>query len=162
MKNRNTFDPNQNFLSRRADLERAIQDLQKRILSQNHQIEETKKNTERDLDELFKDLIAVIDTFDKADKRLNEQFPDCNEVARARKRFATVKRMISEILNRNNVIEIEFPEGKAVLQDCEIDHTETDPSKGNDSIISIEQPGYRRNGRLIRLARVVTVRNPNT
>ena len=53
----------------------------------------------------------------------------------------------------------EFPDGMATLEDCEIDETEPDASKPDDTIISIVSPGYRRNGRLIRLAKVVVVKN---
>lgn len=144
---------------RRKELEESIQNFQKLILEQDHKIEELETSKDRDLDNLYKDLITVIDAFNKADARLNEQFPENEEVAKSRKRFATAKNKLVEILNKNGVTEIEFPDGMATLEDCEIDDTEPDASKADDTIISIVSPGYRRNGRLIRLAKVVVVKN---
>lgn len=144
---------------RRKELEESIQNFQKLILEQDHKIEELETSKDRDLDNLYKDLITVIDAFNKADARLNEQFPENEEVAKSRKRFATAKNKLVEILNKNGVTEMEFPDGMATLEDCEIDDTEPDASKADDTIISIVSPGYRRNGRLIRLAKVVVVKN---
>ena len=144
---------------RRKELEESIQNFQKLILEQDHKIEELETSKDRDLDNLYKDLITVIDAFNKADARLNEQFPENEEVAKSRKRFAIAKNKLVEILNKNGVTEIEFPDGMATLEDCEIDDTEPDASKADDTIISIVSPGYRRNGRLIRLAKVVVVKN---
>ena len=114
---------------------------------------------EKELDSIFKDLLTVVDAFDKADKRLADQYVENDDVQKARKRFATSKRKLLEILNRNNVNEIQFPDGIATLEDCQVADTEPDATKPNNTIISIEKNGYRRNGRLLRLAEVIVVKN---
>ena len=159
MNNKSSKEIHQDLQYRRIELEESIQNFQKLILEQDHKIEELESSKDQDLDNLFKDLITVIDAFNKADLRLKEQFPENEEVAKSRKRFATAKNKLVEILNKNVVVEIEFPDGMATLEDCEIDETEPDTSKADDTIISIVNPGYRRNGRLIRLAKVVVVKN---
>ncbi|MCH5223730.1 MAG: nucleotide exchange factor GrpE [Muribaculaceae bacterium] len=159
MNNKSSKEIHQDLQYRRIELEESIQNFQKLILEQDHKIEELESTKDRDLDNLYKDLLTVIDAFNKADIRLNEQFPENAEVAKSRKRFATAKNKLVEILNKNGVTEIEFPDGMATLEDCEIDETEPDASKADDTIISIVSPGYRRNGRLIRLAKVVVVKN---
>lgn len=149
----------EDVLKGRFKLEETIQGFQKLILEQDHKLDELESAKERELDEIFKDIINVIDAFNKADTKLMEQFPESEEVSKARKRFATTKNKLLEILNKNGVSEIEFPNGIATIEDCEIDGTEPDASKPDDTIVSIEKSGYRRKGRLIRLAKVVIVKN---
>jgi molecular chaperone GrpE (heat shock protein) len=143
----------------KVELEDTITGFLQLIHSQSDKIEELDNAREKELDSIFKDLLTVLDAFDKADTRLEEQFPDNDEVNKARKRFATTKKKLIEILNKNGVSEITFPTGIATLDDCQIEETEPDASKPNDAIISIEKAGYRRNGRLLRLAEVIVVKN---
>lgn len=143
----------------RLEIEGMVQGFQRLILDQDHKIEDLKNAREKQLDSIFKDLLTVVDAFEKADSRLNEQYPENVYVAKARKRFATSKKKLLEILNKNGVAEIQFPDGIATLEDCQIEDTVPDDSKFNDTIISIEKAGYRRNGRLLRLAEVIVVKN---
>lgn len=143
----------------RSEIENIVQGFQRLILNQNHKIEDLENMREKQLDSIFKDLLTVIDAFEKADSRLNEQYAENEDVAKARKRFATSKKMLLEILNKNGVSETQFPDGIATLEDCQIEDTAPDGSKLNNTIISIEKGGYRRNGRLLRLAEVIVVKN---
>lgn len=143
----------------RSEIENKIQDFQRIILEQKHKIEDLENEKETELDSIFKDLLSVIDAFDKADRRLAEQYSENEDIQKARKRFATSKKKLLEILNKNNVNEILFPDGLATLEDCQVKDTEPDSTKPNNTIISIEKAGYRRNGRLLRLAEVIVVKN---
>ncbi len=143
----------------RSEIENKIQDFQRIILEQKHKIEDLENEKETELDSIFKDLLSVIDAFDKADRRLAEQYSENEDIQKARKRFATSKKKLLEILNKNNVNEILFPDGLVTLEDCQVEDTEPDSTKPNNTIISIEKAGYRRNGRLLRLAEVIVVKN---
>ncbi len=143
----------------RSEIKSKIQDFQREILEQRHKIECLEIEKEKELDSIFKDLLTVVDAFDKADKRLAEQYAENEDVQKARKRFATSKKKLLEILNRNNVNEIIFSDGIATLEDCQIVDTEPNATKPNNTIVSIEKNGYRRNGRLLRLAEVIVVKN---
>ncbi len=144
---------------RRSEIENKIQDFQRMILEQRHKIENLENEKEKELDSIFKDLLTVIDAFDKADQRLTEQYPENEDVLKARKRFATSKKKLLEILNKNKVNEIQFSDGIATLEDCQVEDTEPDSTKPNNTIVSIEKAGYRRNGRLLRLAEVIVIKN---
>lgn len=148
-----------NLETQLSEIEEFVQGFQRSILKKDHQIEELENIREKEIDVIFKDLLTVIDTFDKADTRLAEQYPENMDVLKARKRFMTSKKRLQEILNKNGVSEIHFPEGIATLEDCQIEDTEPDASKPNDTIVSVEKAGYRRNGRLLRLAQVIVVKN---
>ena len=143
----------------RSEVETMIQGFQRQILEQEHKIEELKNSKERELDTLFKDLLSVIDAYEKAEARLDEQYSDNEAVIKAKKRFSTSKKKLMEILRKNGVSEIQFPDGYAKMDDCQIVETEPDATKENDTIISIEKAGFRRNGRLLRLADVIVVKN---
>lgn len=149
----------ENIEQRRSDIENKIQGFQRMILEQEHKIESLESEKEKELDSIFKDLLAVVDAFEKADKRIAELFAENEDVQKARKRFATSKKKLLEILNKNSVSEILFPDGIATLEDCQIEDTEPDTTKPDNTIISIEKAGYRRNGRLLRLAEVIVVKN---
>lgn len=144
---------------RRIEIENAIQQFQRLILEQDHKIEDLESAREKELDSIFKDLLSVIDAFDKADARLAERYPGNKEVISARTRFATAKNKLKAILDNNGVAEIKFTNGIATLEDCQIEDTEPDSSKSDDTIVSIEKAGYRRNGRLLRRAEVIVVKN---
>ncbi len=144
---------------RRMEIENKVQEFQRLILVQDHKIHDLETARERELDAIFQDLLAVIDAYDKADARLAEQYVDNEDVTKARKRFATSKKKLVEILKKNGVEEIQFPDGVATLKDCQIVETEPDSSKENDTIVSVEKAGFRRNGRLLRLADVIVVKN---
>lgn len=143
----------------RSEIENKIQDFQRIVLEQKHKIEDLENEKETELDSIFKDLLSVIDAFDKADRRLAEQYSENEDIQKARKRFAISKKKLLEILNKNNVNEILFPDGLATLEDCQVEDTEPNSTNPNNTIISIEKAGYRRNGRLLRLAEVIVVKN---
>lgn len=149
----------ENIEQRRSEIENTIQQFQRLILEQEHKIEDLENAHEKEIDSIFKDLLSVIDAFDKADVRLGERYPENKEVLSARNRFATAKNRLCSILENNGVVEIQFEDGMATLEDCQVEDTEPDASKPNDTIISIEKTGYRRNGRLLRRAEVIVVKN---
>lgn len=83
---------------RRIEIENAIQQFQRLILEQDHKIEDLESAREKELDSIFKDLLSVIDAFDKADARLAERYPGNKEVISARTRFATAKISLRQFL----------------------------------------------------------------
>lgn len=143
----------------RSEIENKVQNFQRMILEQGHKIEDLENEKEEKLDSIFKDLLTVIDTFEKADRRLTELYPENEDIQKARKRFATAKKKLVEIMSKNEVTEIQFPDGMATIEDCQVEDTEPDSTKPNNTIVSIEEAGYRRNGRLLRLAKVIIVKN---
>lgn len=141
------------------EIEEEVTLLHKKRLENEQSIEVLSFENEKNLDAIFKDLLSVIDAFIKAETRVAEQYPD-NEVAeKVKKRFATAKKKLLEILDKNGVNEIEFPDNMATLEDCQILETEPDLNRPENAIVSIEKKGYRRHGRLLRLAEVITVKN---
>lgn len=142
-----------------AEIEQEVTALMKLKLELSNEIEQLNHRREELLDAIFTDLLSVIDSFEKADKKAEEQYPDDESVLKSRKRFATAKKKLLSVLEKYGVSEIVFPDGIATVKDVEIVGTEPDLSKSSDQIVSIEKKGYRRNGRLLRLAEVIVVKN---
>lgn len=63
------------------------------------------------------------------------------------------------MLGKFDVREIEFKDGHSVPEQCSVVDTEPDAGRQTGEIISIERQGYTRNGRLLRPAEVVIVKN---
>lgn len=141
------------------EIEREVTALMKSRLELNNKIKELKNNHEALLDSIFTDLLSVIDSLEKADLKAEEQYPTDESVLRTRRRFATAKRKLLSTLEKYNVSKIEFPDGIATDENSEIVATEPDLEKLPNQIVSIEKDGYRRNGRLLRLAEVIVVKN---
>lgn len=133
--------------------------LKKLTLEQKHIIEKQSTDNNKVLDDLFYDLLSVLDTFDKADKRIKDQYPEDEIAIKISKRFATTRKKLQEVLRKHGVEEMTFDDGMATLNDCQIVDTVPDLSKEDNTIVAIEKQGFRRNGRLLRLAEVIVIKN---
>lgn len=142
-----------------AEIEQEVTALMKLKLELGNEIEQLNHSREELLDAIFIDLLSVVDSFEKADKKAEEQYPDDESVLKSRKRFATAKKKLLSVLEKYGVSEVVFSDGIATIENSQIVDTEPDLSKPSNQIISIEKKGYRRNGRLLRLAEVVVVKN---
>lgn len=142
-----------------AEIEQEVTALMKLKLELGNEIEQLNHSREELLDTIFIDLLSVVDSFEKADKKAEEQYPDDESVLKSRKRFATAKKKLLSVLEKYGVSEVVFSDGIATIENSQIVDTEPDLSKPSNQIISIEKKGYRRNGRLLRLAEVVVVKN---
>ena len=142
-----------------AEIEQEVTALMKYKLELSNEIEQLNHRREELLDAIFTDLLSVIDSFEKADKKAEEQYPDDESVLKSRKRFATAKKKLLSVLEKYRVSAIVFSDDIATIEDSQIVDTEPDLSKPSNQIVSIEKKGYRRNGRLLRLAEVIVVKN---
>lgn len=142
-----------------AEIEQEVTALMKLKLELSNEIEVLNQEREKLLDSIFTDLLLVVDSFDKADKKTEEQYPEDESVLKTRKRFITAKKKLLTIFEKYGVSEIAFPDGLAIPEDTQIVDTEPDLDKPSNHIVSVEKKGYRRNGRLLRLAEVVVVKN---
>lgn len=141
-------------------IEQEIANLKRQNIEQRNQIEEVNKQHEKALDKLFYDILEVLDSFNKAEQIIKERALDNDENAsKAIKRLLSPKKKVLNILNNYHVEEITFDDGMMRDAECRIYETEPDTSKPDGTIVSIEKPGYKRNGRLLRPAEVIIVRN---
>ncbi|MBD5419901.1 MAG: nucleotide exchange factor GrpE [Bacteroides sp.] len=141
-------------------IEEKMADSLRQIVTLQNEKEQAEKNHEKELDDIFAEVLTVIDTFQKAELIIKERGLDQEESAsKAIKRLLNAKKKALSVLEKFNVKKIEFDSGMVDDNLCETVETEPDASRKNDEIISVEKDGYTRNGHLIRRAEVVIVRN---
>lgn len=132
----------------------------RQIVTLQNDKEQAEKNHEKELDDVFAEVLTVIDTFQKSEAIIKERGLDQEENAsKAIKRLLNAKKKVLSVLEKFNVKRIEFESGMVDDDLCTTVETEPDSSRKNGEIISIEKDGFTRNGHLIRRAEVVIVKN---
>lgn len=131
-------------------------------ISVRNELEETVKSQDKKIDEIFREFITVIDTFERAEQTIKEKNlvrEDDKDTQTAIKRLLNAKRKALNVLEKYDVKRIEFENNRSIEELCEVTGTEPDPSRETGDIVSIEKEGYTRNGHLIRPSEVIIVRN---
>lgn len=146
------------------DIRKIIADKVSSLLCENQALknnqEETHKNHDRKIDEIFCEFLTVIDTFERAEQAIAERELIQDENARkAINRLLNAKKKALYVLEKYNIKKVVFENNHSVEQLCEVTDTEPDAAKENGDILCIEKEGYMRNGHLIRPAEVIIVRN---
>lgn len=141
-------------------IEEKMADSLRKIVTLQNEKEQAEKNHEKELDDIFAEVLTVIDTFQKSEAIIKERGLDQEENAsKAIKRLLNAKKKALSVLEKFNVKRIEFEGGMVDDDFCTTVETEPDSNRKNGEIISIEKDGYTRNGHLIRRAEVVIVKN---
>lgn len=141
-------------------IEEKMADSLRKIVTLQNEKEQAEKNHEKELDDIFAEVLTVIDTFQKSEAIIQERGLDQEENAsKAIKRLLNAKKKALSVLEKFNVKRIEFEAGMVDDDLCTTVETEPDSNRKNGEIISIEKDGYTRNGHLIRRAEVVIVKN---
>jgi len=142
------------------ELEEIILTDKKIILEQKNRIEKLEQEKLELFRTLINDIISLIDAHDNAVATIKEKEWDNNEISnKIIGRFATIKSKAVNLLTKNNVEKISFPENKLIIEFCKTVDTEPDSNLANNTIISIEKEGYIRGDELIREAEVIIVKN---
>lgn len=141
-------------------IEEKMADSLRKIVTLQNEKEQAEKNHEKELDDIFAEVLTIIDTFQKSEAIIQERGLDQEENAsKAIKRLLNAKKKALSVLEKFNVKRIEFEAGMVDDDLCTTVETEPDSNRKNGEIISIEKDGYTRNGHLIRRAEVVIVKN---
>jgi len=141
-------------------IEEKMADSLRKIVTLQNEKDQAEKNHEKELDDIFAEVLTVIDTFQKSEAIIKERGLDQEENAsKAIKRLLNAKKKALSVLEKFNVKRIEFETGMVDDDLCTTVETEPDSNRKNGEIISIEKDGYTRNGHLIRRAEVVIVKN---
>lgn len=137
-----------------------ISELLSENLALKNSNEEIVKKNENAIDDIFRDFLSIIDTFERAEETIKERGLDVDENAqKAIKRLLNAKKKAIFVLEKYDVKPIVFENNKAIDEFCVTNGTEPDPSKEDGTIVSIEKNGYTRNGHVVRPAEVIVVKN---
>ena len=126
----------------------------------SNQIEDNHRKEEQHLDEIFLDVISVLDAFSREEKVIEDhEWNQSEDSQKAIKRLLNAKKKLNTMLEKYDVKKMSFDDGMSNDDLCSVTDTEPDPEKPNGFIISIEKDGFTRNGHTLRRAEVVIVKN---
>ena len=147
-------------MSVKKEIANKISELSRESLTLRNRLEEFEKSQDKRIDEIFCEFLTVIDTFERAENSIKERELDKDETTKkAISRLLNAKKKALGVLEKYDVQRIEFENNKSVEELCEVSDTEPDSSRETGDIVSIEKQGYTRQGRLIRPAEVIIVKN---
>lgn len=132
-------------------------------LSEVLELKTSLKNKELEKQDLMKEfflaIIEVVDSYENKENSLLEKIPSDSECIKIINSFAAIKKKLLNLLLKYGVTKVEFPENKLIIGFSKVVGTEPDPTKNNDSIISIVRNGYIRAHEVIREAELIIVKN---
>ncbi len=132
----------------------------KEVVTLKNEKEELLKRQEQKMDNVFCEFLTVIDTFERSEQIIKEKgYDQVDEANKSIKRLLNAKKKALAVLEKYSVKQITFENNHIIDDLCTTVGTEPDASLNNGDIISIEKAGYTRDGRVIRLAEVVIVKN---
>lgn len=141
-------------------IEQQISDMLRNNKALSNQIEDNHRKEEQHLDEIFLDVISVLDAFSREEKVIEDhEWNQSEDSQKAIKRLLNAKKKLITMLEKHDVKKMSFDDGMSNDDLCSVTDTEPDPEKPNGFIISIEKDGFTRNGHTLRRAEVVIVKN---
>ena len=141
-------------------IEQQISDMLRNNKALSNQIEDNHRKEEQRLDEIFLDVISILDAFTREEKVIEDhEWNKSEDSQKAIKRLLNAKKKLNTLLEKHDVTKISFDDGMSNDDLCSVTDTEPDPEKPNGFIISIEKDGFTRNGHTLRRAEVVIVKN---
>lgn len=141
-------------------IEQQISDILRNNKALSNQIEENKHKEEQQLDEIFLDVISILDAFSREEKVIEDhEWNKSEDSQKAIKRLLNAKKKLNTMLEKHDVKKITFEDGMSNDDLCSVTETEPNSEKPNGFILSVEKDGYIRNGHALRRAEVVIVKN---
>ena len=141
-------------------IEQQISDMLRNNKALSNQIEDNHRKEEQHLDEVFLDVISILDAFSREEKVIEDhEWNQSEDSQKAIKRLLNAKKKLNTMLEKYDVKKMSFDDGMSNDDLCSVTDTEPDPEKPNGFIISIEKDGFTRNGHTLRRAEVVIVKN---
>lgn len=144
----------------KTTIESKISSLLRENQTLKNEREEIEKKFETKIDDIFREFLTVIDTFDRAEQVIKEkEWVQNDNAQKAVNRLLNAKKKALFVFEKYSVNKIVFEDNHSIEELCEVSGTEPDSSKQEGDIVAIEKEGYTRNGHLLRPAEVIIVKN---
>lgn len=128
------------------------------------------KRTGREQEEVFLrrerdfqlNLLEVLDAFDNLERNIQDKQDLLDKTGlRFVKNIRAINRKLLRLLRSRQIEPLEFSDNKAQIEQCKVIDTQSDPTRENEEIISVEKKGYVDTAKniVVRKAEVVTVYN---
>jgi molecular chaperone GrpE (heat shock protein) len=112
--------------------------------------------------ELYLDLFEVLDAFENLDETIQSKESELDKTSlRMAKNIRSIHRKLLRVLKTNHIIQMEFPDKKALMEYCKVVDTMEDPDAENEKIHIVVKNGYidKDKNRVLRKAEVITILN---
>ena len=135
--------------------------LHKEIIELKHDNELLSTDSDNKIRALMKDMLSVLDAFDRVRTVIVEKELDKGEDAKkVIQRFQNTEKILRNNLAQNGVREIALEVGTMVNDNiCVTTDSEPDSAKENGTILSVEKKGFYYNESVLRPAEVIIVKN---
>ena len=135
---------------------------QLKIAELTHALSEQEKRSKDRENDLYMNLFDMLDAFENLNENIRAKEDGLDKTARLlSKSIQSIHRKLIRLLKTRNIIQIEFPDKKAKMENCKIVDTKESGSMENETILSVVKNGYvdRKQGIVLRKAEVITVLN---
>ena len=142
-----------------SKLESILQQILTANLDLKTKVKEQDKDAKNSMKEFFISIISVIDSLESKEENLIERYANIEVGLKIIQSYSSIQKQLFTILTKHGVTKLEYPNNKLIVGYCKVVDTEPEPSKENDTIISIVKNGYIRGSELIREAELIVVKN---
>jgi len=143
-------------------LKEKLVEFQRIIADQKHQLAQQQDQFMQREQSYYMGLFEILDAFENIDTILESRQDELDKSARMLGRnIRSIHKKTSRLVKSAEIVPIEFPENRAIMNLCKVVETRPDPDLENETILSIVKNGYmnRSDGTVLRKAEVVTVLN---
>jgi molecular chaperone GrpE len=134
---------------------------QRRAISLAAELEAHKRETQDKENDLFLELVGVLDAFENLFNNLDQTTLD-KSTKRAFKSVGAIQRKLRRLLQACGIEQLEFPEGRAEVGRCKVIETQMTDQAEEGSILAVVRTGYRRGEQILRPAEVITASRAQT
>ena len=147
-------------MSKFDDIREEIKKLHEENIRLNTWISTQEKSNDNHVSEICKDFLQVLESFEWAEATIHERGLDQSKISTsAIARLLTAKTKLLEVLETHGVKKVEFYNDVFDHEKGKIKGSVEDNEKENGTVARIEKDGFTRNGKILRQAEVIVVKN---
>ena len=146
----------------KEQLKKKLIDFQQQIAGLKLDLAAQAKAQQKRENEFFMGLLDIMDAFELIENNLESKKESLDKPARMLgKNIRSIHKKLSRYFDAAGICPIAFQDGKAVMAQCKVLETRTDPGQENGTLVEIVKKGYlnTRDGTILRKAEVITIRN---
>ncbi len=136
-------------------------EIQRGAIELSARLEAHKRETLDKENDLFLELVGVLDAFENVLNNLNLDSLDKSN-KRAFKSVGAIERKLRRLLEARGIERLEFPDGRAQPGRCKVIETQTTDEMQEGAILAVVRNGYRRSEHILRPAEVITASRSRT
>ena len=145
-------------------LRKKLIEFQLKIAELSHALKEQEDTFRAREGKLFTGLFEILDAFENVEGTIQAKEDGMDKTARRlAKNVRSIRKKLVRLLKANNVIKMEFPDGRAGMDSCKVVDTRGSDTLEDETILEIVKNGYvnQDEGTVLRKAEVITVLNEN-